>query len=280
MNVRLTRPSDLVDLNLDWLIPDGEFDYGVSMVEEAQRRVVAAGVRRFTRTGASRDGVDFYCEAGHGSQLLRKLATAAERPIILRIIPGTPAETAASKAGGRVVQSVPAAFFDTSHRDVQTWAQQQLDLASNRKLTLRSGEEYSVDELLDLWMPPYLRMHQAWAPPQDVQAARGAFRGLFAQDLDRTCTVIAHLDGQPLAAVFTIGPFDGARMPILVEIERRHPGCALAARAVIAMMLTTAHPLPVEFDGHADEPTYMRILEEIPHRTSGNLTPMNLVEIQ
>lgn len=280
MTVRPTMPSDLLDLTLPWLVPDSDLDHGVSMVEEKEGQVVAAGIRWFTRTGASRDLVNLHCHDGYGSGLLSELASAADSPIMLRVIPGTPQEAAAQAAGGQVVQSVPAAFFDTAHQDVRDWTREQRELASRGNLSVRTGDEYDLDELLDLWMAPYLRMHDSWAPTQDAQAARESFRARFTQDLDKQRTMIVGLEAQPLAAVFTVGPFDGVLMPILTEVEPGHPASEAAARVAIASMLAAANPLPVEFDGHADEPTYMRILESIPQRASGKLTPMDLIEIR
>lgn len=279
MTVRPTMPSDVLDLTLDWLVPDRDLDHGVSLVEEKAGRVVAAGIRWFTRTGASRDLVNLHCHDGSGAHLLTELASAAATPLMLRVIPGTPQDAAASAAGGRVVQSVPAAFFDTTHPDIQDWARRQRELASRQNVRLSTGGDYDIDELLDLWMAPYLRMHESWAPTQDAQAVRESFRTRFAQDLDKQRTVIAVLDAHPLAAVFTMGPFDGVFMPVLIEVDPAHPDSDMAASAAIATTLTAAKPLPVEFDGHADEPTYLRILESIPQRSSGKLTPMTLVEI-
>lgn len=280
MSIRPTRPSDRDDLGLDWLLPADELgDEGTSLVEEVGGHVVAAGLRRFTTTGARQDAVELHCERGHGGALLRELARAADRPILLRVIPGTPSEDAATQAGGRVVQSVPAAYFDTSHPDVQAWAHQQLDSAELAGLRLESGVGLDMETLLDMWMSPYLRMHEGWAPTQDVQAMRESFRRRFTATLDRQRTAVTMHGEERLAAVFAVGPFDGVLMPILVEIEPQDPHCEVAARAAIATTLTQADPLPVEFDGHADEPTFMSILEEIPQRSSGTLTPMNLVEI-
>ncbi|QFG68704.1 hypothetical protein [Ornithinimicrobium pratense] len=279
MTVRPALPSDIAPLTIPWLTPDEDLESGVSLVEEVGGRLVAAGVRHFTRTKAAQDAAELYCEEGHGAPLLRELATAAKRPIMLRIIPGTPAESAAAAAGARVIQSVPAAYFPTTHAQVQDWARRQLDLAEKEETKVAPGSHFSMDVLLDLWMAPYLRMHASWAPTQDVHATRESFGARFAQDLDLERTRIATVDGGPVAAVFTVGPFDGTFMPILIEIKPEHPGRERAARAAIASMLTATAPTPVEFDGHADEPVYMRILKEIPQRTRGKLTPMNLVEI-
>ncbi|MFX0538118.1 hypothetical protein ACQBAT_03170 [Ornithinimicrobium sp. Y1847] len=276
MTVRPTLHSDLDDSSPAWLVPAADLEQGVSLVEEVDGRVVAAGVRRFTRTGASRDGVELHCHDGHGSILLRQLADAAESPVLVRVIPGTPMEVAATEAGGRVVQSVPAAYVDTSHPDVREWADRHASLDGG---VVTSGEDLTLDELVDLWMAPYLRMHEGWAPTEDVAATRASFRRRFAEALDTGRTSIARVDGAPLAAVFVVGPFDGILMPILIEVEPDHPMAESAARAAVARALASADPHPVEFDGHADEPTYLRILLDIPQRSSGALTPVDLIEL-
>ncbi|GAA1186977.1 hypothetical protein GCM10009584_31400 [Ornithinimicrobium humiphilum] len=198
--------------------------------------------------------------------------------IVIRVIPGTPAATAVEAVGGRIIQAVPAAYFPSAHPEVQAWAEDQLVRSSN-DVCLEAGDRYSLDDLLDMWMAAYVRMHEDWAPTGDVEATRQAFAGRFAHDLDLHRSSISLIEGRPTAAVFTIGPLDGILMPVLIEIDPRHPGRELAARAAIATMLVRAAPTPVEFDGHADEPTYMRILQDIPQRSNGKLTPMNLVEI-
>lgn len=280
MIVRKTVAADLTAVPAPWLIPDDELESGVSFVEEADGRVVAAGVRRFTETGTTRDGVELSCEDGYGTELLRRLAQAADRPVIVRILPGSAEEIAAQAAGGRVIQSVPAAYFETAHPEVQAWAQSHVVRAQAADLSTSFGTAYVLDDLLDLWMPPYVRMHESWSPTHDVQATRDAFARRFAQDLDRDRTTVVNNGGTPLAAVFTVGPVDGTYMPILIEVDPSDPATGLACRLAIAEMLLATPPTPVEFDGHADEPTYMAILEEMPRRCPGKLTPMNLVEIR
>lgn len=280
MTVRPCMPSDLTDAPVSWLVPDDDLDGGACLVEEDDGRLVAVGLRRRARTKATQDGAEFWCTPGHGTQLLGDLAGAGERPIVLRVIPGTPAETAVEAAGGRVIQSVPAAYFPTAHPDVQAWARQQLGQTRTGGVRIDSGDQYSLDDLLDMWMAPYLRMHEDWAPTGDVAATRQAFAQQFAQDLDKERSTVSLVDERPVAAVFTVGPFDGTLMPILIEIETQHAQREDAAKAAIAKMLTLAAPASIEFDGHADEPIYMRILQEIPQRSSGNLTPMNLIEIR
>lgn len=279
MTVRPCLPSDLTDAPVPWLVPDDEADDGVCLVEEVDGRLAAAGLRRQARTKAAQDSAEFWCTLGHGAQLLRDLAGIGEHAIVIRVIPGTPAEAAASAAGGRVIQAVPAAHFRTDHPEVRAWAHGQMGQSQTAGVLIQAGTQHSPGDLLDMWMRPYLRMHEGWAPTGDVEATRRAFAERFAQDLDLSRTTIAVIDERPVAAVFTFGPFDGALMPILIQIEDLHPHGEQAARAAIANMLILSAPLPVEFDGHADEPTYMRILQDIPQRSSGNLTPMHLVEI-
>lgn len=271
---------DLTAVPAPWLIPDDELEYGVSLVEEVDGQVVAAGVRHFTRTGATRDGMEVYCEDGFGAELLRRLAEAAERPVMVRILPGSTEEKAAQAAGGRVIQSVPAAYFETAHPEIQAWAQTHVAHAQDAGLSTSFGTAHGLDDLLDLWMSPYIRMHLSWSPTHDVQATRDAFARRFAHDLDRDRTTVVSNGSVALAAVFTVGPLEGTYMPILVETDPSDPATGLASRLAIAEMLLATHPTPVEFDGHADEPTYMAILEEMPRRGPGKLTPMNLVEIK
>lgn len=279
MTVRPCLLSDLTDAPVPWLIPHEDVTEGTCLVEEVDNHLVAAGRRRRSRAKATQDSAEFWCRPGHGTQLLRELAGTDERPIVVRIIPGTPAEPAAQAAGGRVIQAVPAAYFPTAHPQVQAWAQAQLDRSQSAALRLASGDQYTLDELLDMWMAPYLRMHEDWAPTGDVEATREAFARRFAQDLDLARTTVAVIDDRPVAAVFAVGPFDGTLMPILIQIDDHHPRAEESARAAIAGMLVRSTPTPVEFDGHADEPVYMSILEQIPQRSRGTLTPMNLVQI-
>lgn len=280
MTVRPCMPSDLTDAPVSWLVPDDDLDEGACLVEEVDGRVVAVGLRRWARTKATQDGAEIWCIPGHGTLLLRDLASAGERPLVLRVIPGTPVEAAVEAAGGRVIQSVPAAYFPTAHAEVQAWAQEQVGQSQSGGVRIDSGDQYSLEDLLTMWMAPYLRMHEAWAPTDDVEATRQAFAERFAQDLDMYRTTVSVIDERPVAAVFTVGPFDGTFMPILIEIDAQHPQREQAAKAAIATMFTLAAPTPVEFDGHADEPIYMRILQQIPQRSSGNLTPMNLIQIK
>lgn len=279
MTVRACLPSDLIDAPVPWLVADDEVEGGSCLVEKVDGQLVAAGLRRPARAKAAQDGAELWCTPGHGARLLRDLARAGERPIVIRVLPGTPDEVAAQEAGGRVIQAVPAAYVPTAHPEVQVWAHDQLAQSQAAGVRIATGDMYSLDELLDLWMTPYLRMHEDWAPTGDVDATRQAFAGRFAQDLDPGRTTVALIGGRPVAAVFTVGPFDGVLMPILIQVDDGHPWLEQAAGAAVASMLTRSAPTPVEFDGHADQPIYMRILERIPQRSSGNLTPMNLIEI-
>ena len=88
--------------------------------------------------------------------------------------------------------------------------------------------EYTTEELLDLWLGAYLRMHASWAPVSDADATREVFRGVLAETLDVERTFVACVDMQPIAVTFL---------------------------------------------------NYLRILETIPHRSAGALTPMEMVRI-
>lgn len=281
MTVRACLATDLPLDGAPWLVPDaelGEEDH--SVVEEHAGAVVAAGLRRRSRTTTAFDGVELYCQDGHGAEVLRVLAaTHEDRPMILRVLPGTPTAAAVAELGGtEVVQSVPAAAIPTGHADVQAWARTRLEEADPIGVELRTGMEYTTEELLDLWMGAYLRMHASWAPVSDADATREVFRGVLAETLDVERTFVACVDRQPIAVTF-LNAFDGALVPLMVETEPGHPAAEPAAAASMAAVLSAVSPHPVEFEGHADEPLYLRILETIPHRSAGALTPMDMVRI-
>lgn len=279
MSIRQCLPADLPLEHVPWLVPDDDLQDGHCLVQEVDGRIAAAGLRRASRTQATQDGAEFFCEDGYGTDLIRELAGREERPIVLRVIPGTAAAAAVDQVRSQVLQSVPAAYFPTDHPEVHAWAKHQLEAARSSGINLKAGTDFTMDELLDMWMAPYPRMHESWAPTSDVEATREAFRGRFKQDLHLDRTVIASHEGRAVAATFTVGPFDGTYMPIMMELQLSHRMSEPSARASIAAMLTRTSPTPVEFDGHADEPVYMRILETIPQRSAGARTPMNLIQI-
>lgn len=279
MPVRPSRPADVLDSPLPWLVPDADVVDGTCLVEVVEGRVVAAGLRRAGRTGSPQDGAELSCEEGHGAELLRQLAAAADRPLLVRVLPGTPEETAVGAAGGRVVQSVPAAYVPTDHPDVREWAVAALEGAAGLGVEVVTADGSSTDELLDLWMAPFLRMHEGWSPVGDPTALRERFRARFDADLVRGCSALASTDEGVVAAVLTFGPYDGTLMPLLVHVRPGSPAREVAARTAVAATLAAAAPVPVEFDGHADDPVYMAVLEKIPQRRAGALTPMHLVEV-
>lgn len=69
-------------------------------------------------------------------------------------------------------------------------------------------------------------------------------------------------------------------MPVRVVADPDHPLAAYAAAATVAAMLRAVAPTPVEFDGQTDDPVYLRILQAIPQRRTGTLTPVDLVRIK
>lgn len=208
-----------------------------------------------------------------------RTATHENRPVVLRVLPGTPTAAAvADLEGTEVIQSIPAAAVPTGHADVLEWARARLEEAGHGGVELRTGMAFTTEELLGLWMGAYLPMHGSWAPVADADAARELFRGVLADVLDVERTFVACVDGQPVAATF-LNAFDGALVPLMVETEPGHRAGETAAAASMAAMLRAVSPRPVEFEGHADEPVYMRILETIPHRSAGALTPMDMVRI-
>lgn len=97
--------------------------------------------------------------------------------------------------------------------------------------------------------------------------------------LHRGRTRVATVADVPVAATFVFGPYDGTFMPVLMIIEPAQLVMEAAARASVAAALEAVRPAPVEFDGYADDPTYLAILHDIPERRAGALTPMELVQI-
>ena len=78
MTVRACLATDLPLDGAPWLVPDaelGEEDH--SVVEEHAGAVVAAGLRRRSRTTTAFDGVELYCQDGHGAEVLQSVPTAA-----------------------------------------------------------------------------------------------------------------------------------------------------------------------------------------------------------
>lgn len=288
MSVRPCLVSDLPVDGAPWLVADQELAEGSSVVDVHDGHLVAAGLRQRSRSGPQ-DLVELWCVDGSVARVLRALTEEDRRPALVRVRPHTPVAAAVDEVGGEVVQSVPEAYFDTASKDVQTWAAETLREAEARGATVCSGAVCTLDELLDLWVAPYLRMHQGWAPIDDVAVAREGFCRRFEESLDRELTAVAEVAGTVVAATFVVGPFDGVLMPILIQVDPPAeapavPGGSgeaheLAAAATIAAVLSRAEPLPVEFDGHADDAVYLSILERIPGRSAGALTPMDLVRV-
>lgn len=281
MAVRACLATDVPLDGAPWLVPDAELgEEGLSVVEEQSGRVVAAGLRRRSRSTTRFDGIELYCEDGHGAEVLRTLAAWDERrPVVLRVLPDTSnAAAVVAVGGGQVLQSVPAGAVPAGHADVQEWAGARLEEAAQAGVELRTGMQHTTDELLDLWMDAYLRMHERWAPVADAQHMREVFRRLFADTLDAGGTFVARVGGQPVAATF-LNAYEGALVPLMVEVQPGHPAAETAAAASMAAMLSSVTPHPVEFEGHVDEEVYMRILETLPHRSAGRLTPMDLVQV-
>lgn len=281
MTVRACLPTDLPLDGAPWLVPDAELgEDGYSVVEEHSGRVVAAGLRRRSRSTTRFDMIELHCEDGHGAEVLRALAAWDERrSLVLRVLPGTPTAAAVAEVGGgQVLQSVPAGAIPAGHGDVQEWAAERLGEAARAGVELRTGMQYTTEELLDLWMDAYLRMHERWAPVADVQRTREVLRRSLADTLDAEGTFVASVDGRPVAVTF-LNAYDGALVPLMVEAEPGHPAAETAAAASMAAMLRQVSPRPVEFEGHVDEPVFMRVLETVPHRSAGALTPMDMVRI-
>ncbi|RIK16920.1 MAG: hypothetical protein DCC50_03390 [Acidobacteria bacterium] len=277
------RACVATDLPIDgapWLVPDVDLAEGHSLVEEHAGRVVAAGLRRRTRSTNAFDGGELFCLPGHGAAVLRALIAADERsPVGLRVLPGSATAAAVAEVGGaEVLQRVPAGAVPTGHADVLEWARGRLEDAEQAGVELRPGTELAVEELLDLWMPAYVRMHEHWAPVSDENLMREVFRDLFAGTLRQQDTFVAAVAGHPVAATF-MNAYDGVLVPLMIETAPGHPAAETAGAASMAAMIRSVSPRPVEFEGHADEPTYMRILETIPHVAAGDLTPMDFVRI-
>lgn len=123
-------------------------------------------------------------------------------------------------------------------------------------------------------------MHETWAPVTDVNALREGFSKWFADGFDTKNTFVASAEDQPVAETFLIDGQEGVPVPGLSLVQRRHPAAETGAAASMAAVLRAVSPQTVEFEGHADEPLYMRILESIPHRSAGTLTPMHIVRIE
>lgn len=281
MSIRACQESDLPVDGAPWLVPDAELEGGRSLVEEHDCRIVAAGLLKWSRASTGLGMVELFCEEGHGTDVLRAFAADEDRRILLRVLPGTPTAAAVARLGGtEVVQSIPAGAVPTGHPDVHAWVRTRLEAADRERMQLLPGSEFGLEELLDLWIDAYLPMHQTWAPVTDVDALRDGFATWFAEGLDPENTfVVSAEDGQPVAATFMVGELDGVLVPSMIQVQRGHPAAETGAAASMAAVLRAVGPRPVEFEGHADEPLYLRILESIPHRTSGRITPMHMVQI-
>lgn len=280
MSIRECRATDLPVEGAPWLVSDDEFSRGRSLVEVEGDRIVAAGLRPRSRA-TDLDMVELFCVEGYGEGMLSALAAEGDRPILLRVLPGTPTAAAVARLGdAEVVQSLPAAAVPTGHPEVHAWVRARLETAEQQGVQLGTGRELGLEALLDLWVEAYLPMHERWAPVTDVEALREGFDRWFAGGLDTEHTFVATAEGDPVAATFLVGELDGVVVPCMVEVQRDHPAAETAAAASMAAVLEAVSPRPVEFEGHVDEPVYMRILESIPQRAAGQLTPMDIVRIE
>lgn len=264
--------ADLPLPSAPWLQPDDLADGSHALVEEHAGAIVAAGIRRSSASQATQDPAEFSCLPGYGEELLRALADADQRPIVLRILPGTPEDQATTRVGSIVIQSVPAAYVPTDHPEVAAWARANAGPTS-------SGTDHPMAQLVDLWVDAYVRMHGSWAPVTNLDALRQVQTRQLERLLDRERTQVSSISGSPVAATFVFGPVDGTFIPVLMSLDHEHADLEMAARASVAAALEAVHPAPVEFDGHADDPTYLAIIEDIPRRGPGVLTPMQLVQI-
>ncbi|GGK75899.1 hypothetical protein GCM10011509_25610 [Ornithinimicrobium pekingense] len=261
--------------------PDAGLGESRSLVEEVDGRVVAAGLRvRSTRDDA--DLVELMCEPGHGAELLRALVAADDRPVWLRVVPGTPTAHAVAEVGHvEVMQSLPPAAIPSGDPDVHAWAHGRLGSAERDGIVLRRGTELTLDQLLDLWMEAYLPAHESFAPVKDVAETRETFRTWFSRGLDREATFVALAgDGRALAGSMMTSEIDGILVPAMIELAPEHPSGTTGAAACVAATLLAVSPRAVELEGHVDQRLYMSVLETIPHRSAGVLTPMDMVRIQ
>lgn len=280
----LIRPCLSSDLPVDgapWLQADADLAESRSLVEEAEGRLVAAGLRRRGRGDAEMDLVELVCEPGHGAELLRALVVEHERPVFVRVVPGTPKADAVAEVGhGEVLQSLPPAAVPTDHPDVHAWAHGRLEAAERAGVEVRPGTERTMDELLDLWMEAYVPAHEGFAPVKDVDATREMFRSWFEDSLDRASSFIARADGRTVAATMMTAEIDGILVPNMLELSPGRPQAETGAAACVAATLLAVSPRPVEFEGHVDQALYMTVVGMIPHRSAGVLTPMDMVRIQ
>lgn len=282
MTVRACLVSDLPVGDAPWLQPDADLDESRSLVEVVAGEVVAAGLRRRGGPDADVDLVELACRPGRGADLLRALVAEDERPVMLRVVPGTPKAEAVAVVGHvEVMQSLPPGAIPTDHPDVLAWSHERLARAEREQLALASGTDFTLEELLDIWMAAYVPAHEGFLPVKDADATREMFRRWFAERLDREPSFVARDgDGHVVAATMMTAEIDGVLVPNLVEVSPGHPASETAASACVAATVLTVSPRPVEFEGHVDQPLYMSVMEMVPHRSAGVLTPMDMVRIQ
>ncbi|MGC5584794.1 hypothetical protein [Ornithinimicrobium sp. W1665] len=282
MSVRACLVSDLPVDGAPWLEPDADLGESRSLVEEVHGEVVASGLRRRGGPDADVDLVELACQPGRGADLLRALVAEDERPVMLRVVPGTPKAEAVAVVGHvEVMQSLPPGAIRTSHPDVLAWSQERLAKAERERLALAPGTDFTLEELLDLWMVAYVPAHQGFLPVKDVEATREAFRTWFAGSLDREASFVARAgDGRAVAATMMTAVIDGILVPNMVDVSPGHPASQTAAAACVAATILAVSPRPVEFEGHVDQALYMSVMDMVPHRSAGVLTPMDMVRIQ
>lgn len=280
--MRACLVSDLPVDGAPWLEPDADLGGSRSLVEEVDGQVVAAGLRRRGGPDADVDLVELACLPGRGADLLRALVAEDERPVMLRVVPGTATAEAVAVVGHvEVMQSLPPGSIPTSHPDVLAWSKERLATAERERLALAPGTDFTLEELLDLWMVAYVPAHQGFLPVKDAEATRAMFRTWFVESLDREASFVARAgDGHVVAATMMTAEIDGILVPNLVEVSPGHPASQTAASACVAATVLAVSPRSVEFEGHVDQALYLSVMEMVPHRSAGVLTPMDMVRIQ
>ncbi|WP_289018368.1 hypothetical protein [uncultured Ornithinimicrobium sp.] len=282
MTVRPCLVSDLPVDGAPWMEPDADLGESRSLVEEVDGEVVAAGLRRRGAPDDDVDLVELACRPGRGADLLKALVAEDDRPVMLRVVPGTPKAEAVAVVGHvEVMQSLPPGAIPTDHPDVLAWSHEGLSAAELERLTLTPATDFTVEQLLDLWMVAYVPAHEGFLPVKDADATREKFRRWFAERLDRESSFVARDgDGHVVAATMMTAEIDGVLVPSLVEVWPGHPVAETAASACVAATVLAVSPRPVEFEGHVDQALYMSVMEMVPHRSAGVLTPMDMVRIQ
>lgn len=116
MSIRACLETDLPVDGAPWLVPDIDLDVGRSLVEESDGRIVAAGLLRWSRVSAGLGQVELFCREGHGTDVLRAFAADEHRPMLLRVLPGTPTAAAVRPARGPRPRGPERAGRSCTHR--------------------------------------------------------------------------------------------------------------------------------------------------------------------